>query len=409
MKPGEGAGAFILDGPGLTIKSAPCILPKKSSPVRLSLLAALSLLASAAAASAAAPQAYRWSVQYLIDNSQPVFGKSQEVYPRANRALAISPDGNFLYAGYIQSFNNGAPLALKNSRMTNAGEVRKIDLRIPDYENATKVVLPVFRPKALAVDNDNRVYMADGTSVDVYDGDLQKELLSIPMDDCNGVAVTTEGGDTVLYATERQSQELHRFIIDTRMVSGGCKATPAGLGGSGVMTIPGARSLRGVAVDSKGRIWMADLEAGMVFRLNADGTGLTSATVKRAFQIAFLDDTALVTTDLEREVALISPDMVVTGYLSVPWEELEISPYGNNRDGSLSGIAAIPGGKGFYVANEHGQTANQKSTYGRRDRNSGMVDGKFYLDAFQDDNDPILRAVPVEVQDVTVTPASPTP
>jgi hypothetical protein len=100
---------------------------------------------------------------------------------------------------------------------------------------------------------------------------------------------------------------------------------------------------------------------------------------------------------------------VVTGNLSVPWEELELAPYGNNRTGGLCGIAVIPGNKGFYVVNEHGQTSNQKSTYGRQDQNSETVDGKFYIDAFQDDNEPILRAVPVEVEDANASPTPPIP
>ena len=378
--------------------------------MRISLLASVSLLAcTAASALAEAPQAFRWSVQYLVDNSQSVFGRSQSVYPRANRAIAISPDGNYLYAGYIQSFNNGSPLRLKDSRLTNAGEVRKIDLRKPDYEDATRVVLPILRPKALAVDDQWRVYMADGATIDVYDGDLRRSLLSIQMENCNGVAVTREGGDTILYATERDKGELHRFIIDTRMVSGGCGATPAGFGGSGILPIPDAKSLRGVAVDSKGRIWMADSAAGKVFRVDADGSHLVSAEIKNASDIAFLDDTALVTCGPELQIALVSMDMVVTGFLSVPWEELQLAPYGNNRDGAISGIAVIPGGKGFYVANEHGQTSNQKSTYGRKDQNSQYMGGRFYIDAFQDDNEPILRALPVEVQDAAAPAATPAP
>jgi DNA-binding beta-propeller fold protein YncE len=356
----------------------------------------VALLAGTSPGRSAAPQAYKWSVQYLIDNSQPVFGRSQEVYPRGNRGLAISPDGNFLYAGFVQSFNNGRDLSSKNSRLTNSGEVRKIDLRIADYEDATKEVLPYHRAKAIAVDDQGRVYLADGESVDVYDADLRNQLLTIPMDQCDGVAVTREGGDTVLYATERQRGELHRFLIDTRLISGGCKATPAGLG---------ARSLRGVAVDSKGRIWIADQEADRVFRVNPDGSNLVSVEVKKPMAIAFYDETALVTRSIDLEIALVSPDMVVTGNLSVPWEELELAPYGNNRDGGLSGIAVIPGGKGFYVCNEHGQTANQKSTYGRTDQNSEVINGKLYTDAFQDDNEPILRAVPVQMQDA----AAPTP
>jgi hypothetical protein len=362
----------------------------------------LAVMAVATSARCAAPQAYKWSVQYLIDNSQPVFGRPQIVYPRGNRALAISPDGNFLYAGYIQSFNHGTDLDSKNSRLTNSGEVRKIDLRVADFEDATKAVLPYRQPKALAVDDQGHVYLADGKSIDVYNADLESLILSIPMDNCNGVAATREGGDTVLYATERSKGELHRFLIDTRFLSGGSKATPAGLGGNGVIAIQGARSLRGVAVDGKGRIWMADEEADKVFRVDADGSNPVSADVKKAMMIAFYDDTALVTRGTDLEIALVTPDMVVAGTLSVPWEELELAPYGNNRDGSLSGIAVIPGGKGFYVVNEHGQTANQKSTYGKTDQNSEVIGGKLYTDAFQDDNEPILRAVPVELQDVVI-------
>jgi DNA-binding beta-propeller fold protein YncE len=368
------------------------------------------LLAAAAPARSAAPQAYKWSVQYLIDNSQQVFGRSQEVYPRAGRGLAISPDGNFLYVGYGQSFNSGATLSSKNSRMTNTGEVRKIDLRVADFVDATKVVLPYHRAKAIAVDDQNRVYLAEGSTIEVFDADLKNVLMSVPADDCDGVAVTHEGADTVLYATERESGELHRFLVDTRFGSGGSQATPAGLGGNGVLKVQGAMSLRGVAVDPKGKIWMADEEADKVFRVDPDGSNLASVDVKEPLSIAFYDDTAMVTLDTNREIALISPDMVVTGNLSVPWEELELAPYGNDRDGALAGIAVIPGGKGFYVANEHGQTSNQKSTYGRTDQNSEVIGGKLYIDAFQDDNEPILRALPVDVQDAAApAAASPTP
>src|SRR5438067_787175 len=65
-------------------------------------------------------EAYKWSVQYLIDNSQPIFERSQKVFPRHCRGLALTPDGHFLYVGYNHSFNS-------------SGEVRKIDVRIADY------------------------------------------------------------------------------------------------------------------------------------------------------------------------------------------------------------------------------------------------------------------------------------
>ena len=378
------------------------MLPSRKRSVVL--LAAL--LAAAFPAHSSAPQAYKWSVQYIIDNSQPVFGRSQEVYPRGNRALAISPDGNFLYAGYNQSFNNGATLSAKNSRMTNSGEVRKIDLRIADYEDATKAVLQYHRAKAISVDDQGRVYLAEDAVIEVFDADLEKLLLTIPVDLCEGVATTREAGATVLYTTERKLGELHRYLIDTRF-GGGYRATPAGLGGNGVLKIAGAQSLRGVAVDANGRIWMADEQANKVFRVDGNGSNLSSVDVIRPLEIALYDDTLLVTRGTDLQIALISPDMVVTGNLSVPWEELELAPWGNDHDGALSGIAVAPGGKGFYVANEHGQTSNQKSTYGRTDQSSEVIDGKLFTDAFQDDNEPILRAVPVEIQDAGPTAANP--
>jgi len=366
------------------------------------------MLLLAIPAHSAAPQAYKWSVQYLIDNSQSVFGRSQEVYPRGNRALAISPDGNYLYAGYNQSFNSGGALRARDSRMTNTGEVRKIDVRMADYEDATRAVLTSHRAKAIAVDDQGRVYLAEGQSIEVYDKDLKYLLLSLPMEECEGVAVTREGADTVLYATERELGELHRYLIDTRFGSDGCQATPAGLQGDGVAKVVGANSLRGVAVDPRGKIWIADEQANKVFRIDPDGSSETSVDVERAIAIAFYNDTALVTRGIDRQIALVTLDMVVTGNLSVPWEELEISPYGNDHDGSLSCIAVIPGDKGFFVADEHGQTANQKSTYGRTDQSSEIIDGKLYTDAFGDDNEPILRATPVEIQDANASP-SPAP
>jgi len=39
---------------------------------------------------------FDWSVQYMIDESQSDFGASQATYPRDNRGLAISPDGQYL-------------------------------------------------------------------------------------------------------------------------------------------------------------------------------------------------------------------------------------------------------------------------------------------------------------------------
>src|SRR4051794_32433587 len=96
------------------------------------LIIAASLLLQAAAL---AGDAYKWSVQYLLDTSQSMFGKPMKVYPRRVRGLAISPDGKYLYAGYNHSFEGG--------------EVRRIAIDVADYERATSDVLPGVVGKAI--------------------------------------------------------------------------------------------------------------------------------------------------------------------------------------------------------------------------------------------------------------------
>lgn len=335
-------------------------------------------------------EAYKWSVQYLIDQSQPVFGRSQLFFPRHNRGLALSPDGRFLYAGYNRSSNH--PDRAKPYEDT--GEVRKIDLRIADYEKATVHQLIGPRGKAIAVDDEGHVYLAEGSSIDVYDSDLANIQTSIQTKECEGVAVTRERGSLVLYGSDRKAGTLSRWVLEKK--EGQIFAAKAeGLAKDGQVGITGAKSLRGIAIDSKGRIWMADAAADKIFRIDRDGTNLASVDVKTPLYIAFDGAKCFVTQDLAREITILDENMTVTGSLSVPWEELEVSPLGNNHQGALSGIAVLPGGKGFFVANEGGQTANQKSTYGRPDKFTDFVGGKLYIDCTNDDNEPIFHAVPV--------------
>ncbi len=342
---------------------------------------AVLLLGLLAVAHLSAAEAYKWSVQYLIDNSQAAFGRSQRVFPRHNRGLALSADGHFLYAAYHQSFNG-------------SGEVRKIDLRIADYENATVAVLPNLRAKAISVDEEGRVYLACGATIEIYDADLRLNECTIQMQVCDGVAVTREAGSLVVYATERDAHTLKRFVLQTRgaTITG---AVPSGFNGDGQLAIPHAMSPRGVAVDPKGRIWIADVEADKIFRVDRSGANLTSAEIKSPMAIAFDGNRAFVTRNVAREISILDLNMRVIGTLTVPWEELELAPFGNNRTGALAEIAVVPNGNGFYVANEGGQTANQKSTYGRTDASSAVIDGKLYTDSFADDNEPILHATPI--------------
>ena len=324
-----------------------------------------------------AQETYKWSVQYLIDNSQPVFGHPQLNFPRQNRSLALSADGKCLYAAYLHSFNH-------------SGEVRRIRLDEPDYENATIHILPNILAKAIAVDPDGRVYLAEADQISVFDSRLRQFQYGVDVPNSDGVAVTKEGGKLVLYATIRTRNVLTRWELSTEN-NQVTKADPKGLESEGELKIPEAKSLRGVAIDKKGRIWMADHDGNRIYRVNSDGKGLISKEITTPLALAFDGDRCFITQDREDSIAITDLEMNPVGTLSVPWQELALSPLGNNHMGGLAGIVIIPG-KGFYVANPGGQTANQRSTYGREDANSGLIEGKYFTDTVLDDNEPILHA-----------------
>ena len=329
---------------------------------------------------AAAGDAYKWTVQYLIDNSRTVFGHTQKISPRHNRGLAISPDGKFLYAGYHHSFNN-------------AGEVRRIQIDVADFERATVALLPGVQAKGLATDDKGRVYICDISAIQVYDAELETRLLRIPAGTVDSVATAREGGELVLYGSDRDDGTLSRWVLKENG-DGLSSATLGGFGGAGVFKVPGATDLRGMKVDAKGNIWVVDLKGSKVFKMKPGGQDVKSVEVKEPMDVAIDGQRVLVTRWRERAITVLDDELNILGSLNVPWEELELSPYGNNRQGALSGIVTVPG-KGFFVANETGQTGNQKSTYGRIDNHSDLIDGKLYRDVFQDDNEPILRATEV--------------
>ncbi len=349
-----------------------------STKVRLALAIAASVPMGLLPASAG--DAYKWTVQYLIDTSRTVFGHPQKVSPRHNRGLAISPDGKYLYAGYHHSFNN-------------AGEVRRIQISVADFERATVAVLPGILSKGIATDDKGRVYICDNSAVQVYDAALETRLLRIPAGIVDSVATAREGGELVLYGSDRDDGTISRWVLKENG-DGLSSATLGGFDGSGVFKVPGAQDLRGVKVDGNGNIWVVDLKGDKVFKMLPGGKDVKSVEVKGPMDVAIDGQRVFVTRWRERAITVLDDAMNVLGSLNVPWEELELSPFGNNRGGALSGIVAVPG-KGFFVSNEAGQTANQKSTYGRIDDHSDLIQGKLFRDVFQDDNEPILRATEV--------------
>ncbi len=78
---------------------------------------------------------------------------------------------------------------------------------------------------------------------------------------------------------------------------------------------------------------------------------MKSVAVPFAMDVAIDRDRVFVSRSTERMISVLDPDVNILGTLNVPWEELELSPLGNSRNGSLSGIVVLPG-KGFFVASK---------------------------------------------------------
>jgi len=326
------------------------------------------------------PSELNWSVQYLIDSSQSDFGFSQDSRPRGNRGLALDPTGQYLYAGY----NNGA---------ASGGSVRRVDLTQSDFIDAADIQLNGARGKGIAVDDTGRVYLAEGGSIQVYSADLSTQLFEITgLTQSEGVAVTREGGQLVLYGSDRTNGTLSKWSLTESGAGLSLATLDSSFGTSGSVAVP--TDPAGVEVDGAGRVWVASKANNTVYRVSSDGATVDSVAVTSPQDIGFYDDTALVTTSTNRVVSLLDANTLSpTGSdLTIPWDALELDPDGQSGQGALAGIVVGPD-EAIYIANEGGQTADEKSTYGRVDGSSGWDGGSFYTDLVRDDNEPILAAV----------------
>jgi len=322
----------------------------------------------------------------------PVLGHDQVITPRANRGLALNADATLLYAGY-------------NFRSTHP-EVRCIDVvrdiagDPKDYTVATLARLPDHYGKDIAVDDVGRVYLAEGDVISVYDALLTTQLHTIDTSAyrSDGVAVVREGSALALYSTSRGlagDQELRRYAL-TESGGGITAHALAGLGGSGMLAIPGSQDLRGCEVDALGRVWIADIDADAVYRVNTDLT-IDSVAVTTPIDVGVDDGQVFVTQYWERTLSVVDADTLgITHVLTPPWAALALDPDGDPSheylEAALTGIAVVPG-MTFYVANQGGQTAYNKSTYGVMDANSGEEGGVLYMDVLFDDNEPILTVM----------------
>ncbi|HEY4759770.1 MAG TPA: hypothetical protein VIH42_04245 [Thermoguttaceae bacterium] len=325
-----------------------------------------------------------WSVQYMIDQSQTVLGVNQFDTPRNNRGLALSPDNQYLYAGY----NN-----------TDSGYcVRKIDLSQPDYTDATLVnLVGVSRGKAIGVDDVGRVYLGDSTAIKIYDANLSslQYTLSITGGALEGIDLVRDGGQLVLYNSDRNSGNLSKWLLTESGGSITGAALDTSFGSSGAVSLAG--NIRGVEVDPTGRIWVAGRGTNSVYVVAGDGSSYSTISgVNTPLDIGFDGNTALVTTEYNLNIKRYSiSDLSSAGSDLVPplsALELTATPL-TGGPGAIDYIAVAPG-LGFYLSGDGINTAGEKSTYGRIDGESGWSGGKFYTDLTHDDNDAILFVTP---------------
>jgi len=165
-------------------------------------------------------------------------------------------------------------------------------------------------------------------------------------------------------------------------------------------------------------IWIANLKRGSMTRVTFDETLDTSAVWSNdGSRVAFR----------RAEKGILAVDSAGAGNPEVLTEEagdpmswsadgkfllyayqrklfvLEIDSKKTVSVGSTNGVTTqgrfSPDGKYIaYVANEAGQTAGQRSIYGKADDDADIVEGKVYRDSHGDDNDPILKATAVVAQ-----------
>lgn len=358
-----------------------------------------------------------WEVRYLVDTSQDAGGISQFDSPRSNRGVGVSPDGRYLYLGYNEP--NGSPVAGRHDH-----QVRVIDTLVEDFTDSVVAILNRHRGKSIAVDDAGRVYVAEGSDSDVhlgaggihiFDASLGVELAVIPIGATyglakpEGVTVRREAGVLALYATDRSTKKLYRFVISEGPGFAITAITKAGLyTGIGEALIPGAVDLRGVKIETAGRIWMADLAGNQVIRCESDASACLATGVAKAMDIGLLGQRAFVT----QYTAPVSPtitvlrqsDMVFDSLLVAPWSALKLDPVGQKQPvpngpflGNFAGtgFVRLPNGdKILYFSNERGQTEFEKSVYGRCDEFSDNPGGPcVFADLAIDDNEPVFKIV----------------
>ncbi|MFO0722147.1 MAG: hypothetical protein U1E65_00100 [Myxococcota bacterium] len=283
-----------------------------------------------------------WSIRAIIDPRIQVLGQAQTNFPRNARGLAMSPDGRYLYVGYLNT-----------SSVTS--EVRQIDLSLSSSTTPFINRAVGLGGKSIAVDDMGRVYIAGQERITVHTSTLGAPIFEISgLVRCEGLTVTREAGELVLYSTDRTLGTLERRVL-TESGLGISAATLSGLGGLGAVTIDTLGSLRNVKVDPSGRLWVVAYAGNRVYRLDSDGSNVVSTHVEQPFDLGFDGPYVLVTHDLARDITRLDANSLapIPPSAAPPWSALNLITDGQNHLGALTGLVVVPN-VGFFVTNESG-------------------------------------------------------
>ncbi|MEI9892453.1 MAG: hypothetical protein WDN28_00625 [Chthoniobacter sp.] len=179
---------------------------------------------------------------------------------------------------------------------------------MPDYDRATEALLPGVMAKAITTDDQGRVYICDSACIVVYDALLERREVRIPTTVCEGVATAREGGQLVLYGTDREDGTLSRWVLQ----ESGAEVTAAALSGfDGSGGDEGHRRLRPARHEDrcKGNFWMTDLRGNKVFRVSQSGKEVKSVAVPMPIDLAIDGERIFVTRWTERAITVIDNDL----------------------------------------------------------------------------------------------------
>lgn len=216
-----------------------------------------------------------WSV--IADFSATSSPESQS---RNLRGVAVSPDDNAIYLGFIQG--------------TSSSSIRKIDRTTGELLEAIHLG-DNRQPKAIDTDDRGFVYASTArNSTDgqfrVYDEDLNQLQSFIPGGNqrIGGLCIRRNGDTYFLYVAREASSSafIERYdVTDYEQIS-----LDLSFGSEGRLNVrdffPDAESLTGIAVDDDGTIYQTCRNVNAIYKISSNLQSATKQTLERAMDVA---------------------------------------------------------------------------------------------------------------------------